>query len=51
MYKLLKFYILIIDICKGMIIMENEKTSIIDRYGDNFTDKEYITNPDIGRSE
>lgn len=31
--------------------MENEKTSIIDRYGDNFTDKEYITNPAIGRSE
>lgn len=31
--------------------MENEKTSIIERYGDNFTDKEYITNPAIGRSE
>ncbi len=31
--------------------MENEKTSIIDRYGDNFTEKEYITNPAIGRSE
>lgn len=28
-----------------------EKFSIIDRYGDNFTTKEYITNPAIGRDE
>lgn len=28
-----------------------EKYSIIKRYGDNFTEKEYITNPAIGRDE
>ena len=27
----------------------NENFSILDRYGENFTDKEYITNPAIGR--
>src|SRR5574344_2043097 len=31
-------------------IME-EKFSIIERYGDNFTEKNYITNPAIGRDE
>ncbi len=29
----------------------NEEFSIIERYGDNFTAKEYITNPAIGREE
>ena len=27
----------------------NDNFSILDRYGENFTDKEYITNPAIGR--
>lgn len=29
----------------------NEQISIIDRYGDNFTSKEYVTNPAIERDE
>ena len=31
--------------------MENNTNSIIDKYGDNFTLKNYITNPAIGRDE
>ena len=29
----------------------NQKFSILDRYGENYTEKEYITNPAIGRDE
>ena len=29
--------------------MEEAKFSILERYGENFTEKEYITNPAIGR--
>ena len=29
----------------------NENFSILKRYGENYTDKEYITNPAIGRDE
>lgn len=29
----------------------NQKFSILDRYGENFTDKKYVTNPAIGRDE
>lgn len=29
----------------------NENFSILERYGENYTDKEYITNPAIGRDE
>ena len=31
--------------------MQENEYSIINRYGDNFTSKEYITNPAIGREE
>ena len=31
--------------------MEDNKVSIVNRYGDNFTENEYITNPAIGREE
>ncbi len=31
--------------------MDNNEYSIIKRYGDNFTDKEYVTDPAIGRDE
>lgn len=29
----------------------NQKFSILDRYGENYTDKKYVTNPAIGRDE
>lgn len=29
----------------------NQQFSILDRYGENFTEKEYVTNPAIGRDE
>ena len=41
----------IINENKGGISMNGEKFSILERYGENFTDKEYITNPAIGRDE
>ena len=31
--------------------MQENEYSIINRYGDNFTSKTYITNPAIGREE
>lgn len=31
--------------------MNGEQFSVLDRYGENFTDKEYVTNPAIGRDE
>lgn len=31
--------------------MENEQFSMLDRYGENFTAKEFVTNPAIGRDE
>lgn len=31
--------------------MEENKISILDRYGENYTEKEYITNPAIGRDQ
>ena len=41
----------IINENKGGIVMNGEKFSILERYGENFTEKEYITNPAIGRDE
>ncbi len=40
----------IINAGLGGILME-ENFSILKRYGENYTDKEYITNPAIGRDE
>ncbi len=31
--------------------MSNEQFSVLERYGENFTDKVYVTNPAIGRNE
>ena len=31
--------------------MNDEKFSILERYGENYTEKEYITNPAIGRDK
>ena len=31
--------------------MDNNKFSVLERYGENYTEKEYITNPAIGRDE
>ena len=31
--------------------MNEEKFSILERYGENYTEKEYITNPAIGRDK
>ena len=32
-------------------LIKKSKVSILKSYGENFTDKEYVTNPAIGREE
>ena len=48
-FEYIKNYVIINTELGGILMDEN--FSILKRYGENYTDKEYITNPAIGRDE